>query len=128
MSPEKSIRKDVWPASYCDLGEIRTESADRSTPPEKKERLGVRGNKTPRNLQGAAFMYICSLNSLATPTSFSERIFKLRICASKLNIHLERMLCQAQSHIVAHYEFFVICSLKSHSNKKRGFCLIREPV
>ena len=33
----------VWSESHYDLGEIRTEKADRSTPPEKKERLGDRG-------------------------------------------------------------------------------------
>jgi hypothetical protein len=41
--------------SHYDLGEIRTETADRSTPQEKKELLGEkRQQKTPRKLQGAA--------------------------------------------------------------------------
>ena len=39
MSSAKPIRKDVWPASHYDLGEIRTESAVKPMPPEKKERL-----------------------------------------------------------------------------------------
>ena len=51
----------VWSESHYDLGEIRTELADRSTPPEKKERLGEKGSepKTPRKLQGAGYKYIC---------------------------------------------------------------------
>ena len=53
MSSEKS---HVWSMNHDDLGEIRTEKAIRSTLPEKKERLGVKGSesKTPRKLQGAA--------------------------------------------------------------------------
>jgi hypothetical protein len=44
MSSAKSTHQlSVWSTSHYDLGEIRTESADRSTPPEKKERLGDRG-------------------------------------------------------------------------------------
>ena len=50
--------------SHYDLGEIRTEKADRSTPPEKKERLGEWGNKnaseTPRR---RIEIYICCLDS-----------------------------------------------------------------
>ena len=46
MSSEKStLLKGVWSLNHYDLGEIRTESADRSTPPEKKERQGDQGNK-----------------------------------------------------------------------------------
>jgi len=54
MSSAKSTLKSVWSMSHYDLGEIRTEKAIRSTPPEKKERLGDKeewtknASETPR--------------------------------------------------------------------------------
>jgi len=44
MSSEKSALC-VWPKRHCDLGEIRTESADRPAPPEKKERQDTEEQK-----------------------------------------------------------------------------------
>jgi len=35
----------VWSQSHYDLGEIRTESAIRPSPPEKKERLEIEENQ-----------------------------------------------------------------------------------
>ena len=63
--------------SHYDLGEIRTEKAIRSTPPEKKERLGETGNepKTPRKLHGAAeYIFVVEILKV-NPSNFTERIF-----------------------------------------------------
>lgn len=59
--------------SHYDLGEIRTETAIRPMSPEKKERLGVRGNKnaseTPRR---RIYVYLL-FEFLAITTIFSPK-------------------------------------------------------
>lgn len=82
--------------SYYDLGEIRTESAARPSPPEKKNGWESEEPKTPRNLQGADYKYICSLNSLQFLQVLAKEFFKLRICASKLNIYFGYLFCQVE--------------------------------
>jgi hypothetical protein len=61
MSSEKSTLKRCVAHSYYDLGEIRTESAIRLTPPEKKERLEQEAVKlkAPRKFQGADLKSKC---------------------------------------------------------------------
>jgi len=44
--------------SHYDLGEIRTESAVRPTPPEKKERLVTGEQKTPRKTKASLKVYL----------------------------------------------------------------------
>lgn len=86
----------VWPMSHDDLGEIRTETAIRSTPPEKKERLGEAGSepKTPRKLQGAGNnifgVEILEVNS----PDLTERIFNNDL-RQQINIYFGVVLCQA---------------------------------
>jgi hypothetical protein len=61
--------------SHDDLGEIRTETAIRSTPPEKKERLGVKGckRKTPWKLQGAAgYIFVIEIQSKSPKFNFKN--------------------------------------------------------
>jgi len=50
--------KGMWPTSHGDLGGIRTESATRPSPPEKKERQGEKGPKKRLGNSKAPKMYI----------------------------------------------------------------------
>jgi hypothetical protein len=95
--------------SHYDLGEIRTEEAVSPTPPEKKERLGIWGSKKRLGYSKAPPLYIFVVKFLLKPYKFfRKKFFKLRICASKLNIYFDGTLCQVQGGMVAQSSFLSV--------------------
>jgi hypothetical protein len=83
--------------SHDDLGEIRTETAIRSTPPEKKERLGeTRGVNQKRlgNSKAPPDIYLL-LKFQANLPNLTSRILNNEFCVSKINIYFGGVLCQA---------------------------------
>src|SRR5262245_31920802 len=103
MSSAKSTfqcQESAWPGSHYDPGEIRTESAIRPSPPDKKERLKIEESqqKTPRKKTSRRRICVYLLFEFFSNSNhdLAREFFKQRICVSKLNIHFDGAWCQAQ--------------------------------
>ena len=80
------FKKVCGKPSHYDRGEIRTESADRSTPPEKKERIGLEEIKNASEKSKAPFRNInWLLEFLTNPNPVLAQEYSITNLRSKLN-------------------------------------------